>query len=440
MSELNTSPLSAEVVLPTLREAYDKLHKKYKKQKVRKLEEADALLEEQKHRSAEFCEAADAYIQELSAENLQLKAQFEESDIQALQNRLRWFERKYIESQNDVVREQARNLELQKHIVDLESSARAVVPRDDPDSLYPSQPPPFDMQTTQEEAHMQGMYTQDGDLPSQPQGMVDSRIDLGSPHSSQLPQSAIQTSQGVPAQEGVHRSPQSLPIKETQETNMGEHKMQHAIIEAESDQQMDVLHREGVEAIDPSPECRDHLIGAAQGIEASDPSPECRDIAMPTAGNGNTAGNLALEISKKENDELRDCETYCAHVTDLTARNLHLRKVMEGLLEERKLLQNLLQQMMNLSLTTDSRMQVGSPPKIIFMHPATGLTFKLEEATQDNTLLGGCKETVLEYKVISLGTLVNTAPAWMREDIIFNIDQFHHFLSQLHNAASGGIS
>jgi hypothetical protein len=39
-----------------LREAYDKLHKKYKKQKVRKLEEADALLEEQKHRSAEFCE------------------------------------------------------------------------------------------------------------------------------------------------------------------------------------------------------------------------------------------------------------------------------------------------------------------------------------------------------------------------------------------------
>jgi hypothetical protein len=70
-----------------LREAYDKLHKKYKKQKVRKLEEADALLEEQKHRSAEFCEAADAYIQELSAENLQLKAQFEESDIQALQNR-----------------------------------------------------------------------------------------------------------------------------------------------------------------------------------------------------------------------------------------------------------------------------------------------------------------------------------------------------------------
>jgi hypothetical protein len=55
--------------------------------KVRKLEEADALLEEQKHRSAEFCEAADAYIQELSAENLQLKAQFEESDIQALQNR-----------------------------------------------------------------------------------------------------------------------------------------------------------------------------------------------------------------------------------------------------------------------------------------------------------------------------------------------------------------
>ncbi len=38
----------------------------------------------------EFCDtlaAADAYIQELTAENVQLKAQFAESDIQALQNR-----------------------------------------------------------------------------------------------------------------------------------------------------------------------------------------------------------------------------------------------------------------------------------------------------------------------------------------------------------------
>jgi hypothetical protein len=46
--------------------------------------------------------------------------------------------------------------------------------------------------------------------------------------------------------------------------------------------------------------------------------------------------------------------------------------VIEGLLEERKLMQNLLQQMMNLNLTADSRVRVGSPPKIIFMHPATG--------------------------------------------------------------------
>ncbi len=38
----------------------------------------------------EFCDtlaAADAYIQELTAENVQLKAQFAESDIQALQSR-----------------------------------------------------------------------------------------------------------------------------------------------------------------------------------------------------------------------------------------------------------------------------------------------------------------------------------------------------------------
>jgi hypothetical protein len=55
--------------------------------KVRKLGDAEALFEEQKHHHAEFCNTADAYIQELTAENVQLKAQFAESDIQALQNR-----------------------------------------------------------------------------------------------------------------------------------------------------------------------------------------------------------------------------------------------------------------------------------------------------------------------------------------------------------------
>ncbi|CAK9236517.1 unnamed protein product [Sphagnum troendelagicum] len=60
----------------------------------------------------EFCytlAGADAYIRELRAENVQLKTQFAESDIQALQNRLRWFERKYIECKNDVVTERARS-------------------------------------------------------------------------------------------------------------------------------------------------------------------------------------------------------------------------------------------------------------------------------------------------------------------------------------------
>jgi hypothetical protein len=42
------------------------------------------------------------------------------------------------------------------------------------------------------------------------------------------------------------------------------------------------------------------------------------------------------------------------------------------LLEERKLLQSLLQQMMNLSLTIDAKTRIGSPPKILFTHPATG--------------------------------------------------------------------
>ncbi len=55
-------------------------------------------------------------------------------------------------------------------------------------------------------------------------------------------------------------------------------------------------------------------------------------------------------------------------------------------------------------------------------------------------LLGEGKQTVLECKVVLLGTLVNTAPAWMQEDITFTIDQLHHFLSRLHRVASGGMS
>lgn len=76
---------------------------------------------------------------------------------------MRWFEIKYIECTNDVVTERAQNLGLQNHIIDLESAARVAVPRDDPDSLHACQSPPLDMVTTQEEAHMQETYTQEGE-------------------------------------------------------------------------------------------------------------------------------------------------------------------------------------------------------------------------------------------------------------------------------------
>jgi hypothetical protein len=69
-----------------------------------------------------------------------------------------------------------------------------------------------------------------------------------------------------------------------------------------------------------------------------------------------------------------------------------------------------------------------------------GLSFTLEMASEDEILLGEGKQTVLECKVVLLGTLVNTAPAWLQEDITFTIYQLHHFLSQLHSVASGGMS
>jgi hypothetical protein len=69
-----------------------------------------------------------------------------------------------------------------------------------------------------------------------------------------------------------------------------------------------------------------------------------------------------------------------------------------------------------------------------------GLSFTLEMASEDEMLLGESKQTVLECKVVLLGTLMNTAPAWMQEDITFTIDQLHHFLSRLHSVASGGMS
>ncbi|CAK9214098.1 unnamed protein product [Sphagnum jensenii] len=443
MSEANTS-LSAEAVLPTLREAYDKLHKKYKKQKVRKLGDAEALFEEQKHHHAEFCNTADAYIQELTAENFQLKAQFAESDIQALQNRLRWFERKYIECKNDVVTERARNLELQNRIIDLESAARVAVPRDDPDSLQPCHSPPLDMVTTQEEAHMQETYTQEGKVANdtQPQVMIDSSNDLNSSHPSQLPNIAVQATQDVPTEEGVpHSSPQlqGLTTERTHEISITEHEIWHASVKAVSDEQMDTQHQ-GLEVIDPCLECRDQQIGVVEGLEAIETSLESRDITMPTAESGNTSGNLAMEISAKAHDKSSDQEMHHTHGADITGMELHLTKVIEGLLEERKLLQSLLQQIMNLSLTIDAKTRIGSPPKILFTHPATGLSFTLEMASEDEMLLGEGKQTVLECKVILLGTLVNTAPAWMQEDITFTIDQLHHFLSRLHSVASGGMS
>jgi hypothetical protein len=221
-------------------------------------------------------------------------------------------------------------LELQNRRIDLESAARVAVPRDDPDSLHPCQSPPLDMVTTQEEAHMQETYTQEGKAPNdtQPQVMIDSSTDLNSSHPSQLPNIAVQAAQDVPTEEGVpHSSPQlqGLTTERTQEISITEHEIRHASVKAVSDQQMDTQHQ-GLEVIDSCLECRDQQIGAVEGLEAVEPSLESRDIAMPTAESGNTSGNLALEISAKALDKSSDQEMHHTHGADITGMELDLTK------------------------------------------------------------------------------------------------------------------
>ncbi len=222
------------------------------------------------------------------------------------------------------------DLELQNHIIDLESAARVAVPRDDPDSLQPCHSPPLDMVTTQEEAHMQETYTQEGKVPNdtQPQVMIDSSNDLNSSHPSQLPNIAVQATQDVPTEEGVpHSSPQlqGLTTEQTHEISITEHEIWHASVKAVSDEQMDTQHQ-GLEVIDPCLECRDQQIGVVEGLETIETSLESRDIRMPTAESGNTSGNLALEISAKAHDKSSDQEMHHTHGADVTGMELHLTK------------------------------------------------------------------------------------------------------------------
>ncbi|KAJ7538525.1 hypothetical protein O6H91_11G052900 [Diphasiastrum complanatum] len=105
-----------------LLKAYDKICKKYKRSKARRLQEIEALFEDQKRRETAHSKATSVLVELLRKENLWLKHQIEETNIEDTVLRLRLLEHENAECRNDLLMVCAKNLELVEEIQNLRSS------------------------------------------------------------------------------------------------------------------------------------------------------------------------------------------------------------------------------------------------------------------------------------------------------------------------------
>ncbi|MCO5595309.1 hypothetical protein L7F22_049350 [Adiantum nelumboides] len=105
-------PSSSALVL--LQKDYERLFSRYKKLKAQRLDEVDALYNEQNSRISDFVQATEALLEFYKGENLSLKQQIEGASSVELSERCKCLEKTNVECRNELLQEQAKGLELRQ--------------------------------------------------------------------------------------------------------------------------------------------------------------------------------------------------------------------------------------------------------------------------------------------------------------------------------------
>ncbi|MCO5594544.1 hypothetical protein L7F22_048576 [Adiantum nelumboides] len=105
-------PSSSALVL--LQKDYERLFSRYKKLKAQRLDEVDALYNEQNSRISDFVQATEALLEFYKGENLSLKQQMELASSSEVSERCKCLEKANVECRNELLQEQAKGLELRQ--------------------------------------------------------------------------------------------------------------------------------------------------------------------------------------------------------------------------------------------------------------------------------------------------------------------------------------
>lgn len=132
--------------------------------------------------------------------------------------------------------------------------------------------------------------------------------------------------------------------------------------------------------------------------------------------------NVELQDLRRQNVELQD---------------LH-RKEVAGLVSEVEIIQKVLGHFIDMTVVSDKigRMR-RDKPTLILLHPKTGFRFKLEILKEHEVQFEVAEVLELSYKNVSMGTLIGVAPWWMKEEIVFTVDQLVNFLRKFQETVTG---
>lgn len=139
--------------------------------------------------------------------------------------------------------------------------------------------------------------------------------------------------------------------------------------------------------------------------------------------------------SPRRNVELQDLHR---EKVDLQASH---RKEVAGLLSEVDILQKVLGHFLDMIVVSDKISRTWmDKPVLNLLHPRTGFRFSLEILKEQEVKLEWTEAVEVfefSYRNVSLGTLIGVAPWWMKEEIVFSIDQLVNFLKKFHETVTG---
>lgn len=146
---------------------------------------------------------------------------------------------------------------------------------------------------------------------------------------------------------------------------------------------------------------------------------------------------IELQDLHRKDLHCKNVELQGLHCKYVDLQGLH-RKEVAGLLSEVEILQKVFGQFIDMTVESEKTGRMGrDKPAFILLHPKTGFRFRLEILKENEIQLEAAKALELSYKNLSLGTLIGVVPWWMKEEIVFTVDQLVNFLRKFQETITG---